>query len=295
MLIYAAPFVFVGIANPLFQLIDQFTFNRAMVSIGLAKETEYAFSVLNFESHKLVIIPVSLATAFSLTLVPSVTKAFVEKDRRDLIQQLNQTFQVMLFLTLPAVVGLSMLSEPVFTVFYEHKDLGTEVLRAYAPVAILFALFSVTAAILQGINEQRYTILSLLVGLLIKLSVNIPLIKLFETNGAVLATALGYTAAIMINLVVIKTYAKYPFKLVMRRSLLIVLFTVIMFLGTMVSYKVLVLFLSPASKAESLVIIGICGAIGAIIYFYLSYRTKLVYLLFGTRAEKLKQKLRLPF
>lgn len=294
-LIYAAPFVFVGIANPLFQLIDQLTFNRAMVSMGLAKETEYAFSVLNFESHKLVIIPVSLATAFSLTLVPSVTKAFIEKDRKDLNRQLNQTFQVMLFLTLPAVVGLSMLSEPVFTVFYEHKDLGTEVLRAYAPVAILFALFSVTAAILQGINEQRYTILSLLVGLLIKLSLNIPLIKLFETNGAVLATALGYTAAIMINLFVIRTYAKYPFKLVMRRSLLIILFTAIMFLGTMVSYKVLVLFLSPDSKLESLVIIGICGAIGALIYFYLSYRTKLVYLLFGTRAEKLKQKLRLPF
>ncbi len=56
-LIYAAPFVFVGIANPLFQLIDQLTFNKAMVSMGLAKQTDFALSVLNFESHKLVIIP----------------------------------------------------------------------------------------------------------------------------------------------------------------------------------------------------------------------------------------------
>jgi O-antigen/teichoic acid export membrane protein len=208
-LIYAAPFVFVGIANPLFQLIDQLTFNRAMVSIGLAKQTEFALSVLNFESHKLVIIPVSLTTAFSLTLVPSVTKAFVENDRKDLIRQLNQTFQVMLFLTLPAVIGLSLLAEPVYTVFYEHKELGTEVLRAYSPVAILFALYSVTAAILQGINEQRFTILSLLVGLFIKLSLNIPFIKMFETRGAVLATALGYTAAILINIYVIRKYAHY--------------------------------------------------------------------------------------
>ena len=49
--------------------------------------------------------------------------------------------------------------------------------------AILFALFSVTAAILQGINEQRFTVLSLLVGLLVKLSLNIPLMKLYETEG----------------------------------------------------------------------------------------------------------------
>lgn len=294
-LIYAAPFVFVGIANPLFQLIDQLTFNKAMVAIGLAKQTDYALSVLNFESHKLVIIPVSLATAFSLTLVPSVTKAFVEKDRKGLIHQLNQTFQVMLFLTLPAVVGLSMLSEPVFTVFYEHKELGTEVLRAYAPVAILFALYSVTAAVLQGINEQRFTVLGLLVGLLIKLSLNIPLIKVFETNGAVIATALGYSAAILINLVIIKTYAKYRFRFVFRRSLLIILFTFIMYIGTLVTYKVMILFLSPDSKVESLIIIGICAIVGAGIYFYLSYRSRLVYLLFGSRAEKVKQKLRLPF
>ena len=104
-ILYAAPFVFVGIANPLFQFIDQVTFNRAMVGIGLAKESDFAFSALNFYSHKLVIIPVSLATAFSLTLVPNITKTYVENNRQELRLQLNQTFQVLLFLTLPAAVG----------------------------------------------------------------------------------------------------------------------------------------------------------------------------------------------
>ena len=294
-ILYAAPFVFVGIANPLFQAIDQLTFNRAMSSIGLADQTDFAFSVLNFESHKLVIIPVSLATAFSLTLVPSVTKAFMEKDRKGLNRQLNQTFQVLLFLTLPAVIGLSILAEPVFTVFYEHKELGTEVLRAYAPVAILFALYSVTAAILQGINEQRYTIISLIVGLIIKLTLNIPLIKIFETTGAVLATALGYLAAILINMYVIKSQSKYPFKLVLRRGVLIILFTLLMFIGTELIYQLLLLFLSPESKAESLLIIAISAIVGAGIYIYLSYRSKLIYFLFGERAVTIKQKLRLPF
>jgi O-antigen/teichoic acid export membrane protein len=292
--LYAAPFVFVGIANPLFQAIDQFTFNRAMSSIGLADQTDFAFSVLNFESHKLVIIPVSLATAFSLTLVPSVTKAFIEKDRKELNRQLNQTFQVLMYLTLPAVIGLSLLAEPVFTVFYEHKELGTEVLRAYAPVAILFALYSVTAAILQGINEQRYTIYSLLVGLFLKLLLNIPLIKIFETKGAVFATAIGYLAAILINMYVIKTRANYPFRLVVRRGTLIVLFTFIMFIGTFLSYKLLLLFLSPESTFQSLLIIVISAMVGAGIYLYLSYRSKLIYFLFGDRAVKIKQKLKLP-
>jgi O-antigen/teichoic acid export membrane protein len=291
--IYAAPFVFVGIANPLFQLIDQFTFKMAMKSIGLGAIATDAFSILNFQSHKLVIIPVSLATAFSLTLVPSVTASFVENNVKNLNHQLNQTFQVLLFLTLPAVLGLSLLAEPFYTVFYEHVPLGTEVLRTYAPVAILFALFSVTAAILQGINEQKFTILSLLVGLLVKLSLNIPLIKLMETQGAIAATALGYTAAILINLYVIRKFAGYPFRFVWRRSLLIIIFSIVMILSASISYWLLTLFLSPESKLQAIIIIGVCALVGAVIYAYLGFKSNLVYFLFGDKAMKVKQKLRL--
>jgi O-antigen/teichoic acid export membrane protein len=292
-ILYAAPFVFVGIANPLFQFIDQVTFSLAMDSAGKGAIAESAFSILNFQSHKLVIIPVSLATAFSLTLVPTITKAFVEGSRTDLNRQLNQTFQVLLFLTLPAVLGLSLLAEPFYTVFYEHVPLGTEVLRTYAPVAILFALFSVTAAILQGINEQRFTILSLLVGLLIKLSLNIPLIKIMETEGAILATALGYCAAILINFIVIRKFANYPLRLVWRRSLLIIIFSIIMIILAGLTYWLLTLFLSPGSKIQSLLLIALPAIVGAAVYFYLGFRSKLVYFLFGERAVRIKEKLRL--
>lgn len=294
-LLYAAPFVFVGIANPLFQFIDMMTFTRAMTSIGIAKdEAVSAFSVLNFQTHKLVIIPVSLATAFSLTLVPSITKAFTENDRKGMRRQLDQTFQVLMYLTVPAALGMALLAEPMFTVFYSNNDLGTQVLMTYAPVAILFALYSVTAAILQGINEQRFTILSLLTGLLVKLSLNIPLVKLFETQGAVMATALGYTAAIVINMLVIKTFARYPMGFVARRITLIIVFSGLMAGVTLAFYEVLVQFLSPAAKFQSIVLIAISAMVGAAVYFYLGFRTKLVDRLFGDRVTKIKRKLRLP-
>src|SRR5690606_27706362 len=98
--VYAAPFIFVGLSGSLFQFIDQLTFIKTMAKIGLEDVAVSSFAVLNFQTHKLVIIPVSLATAFSLTLVPTITKAFVESDRTNLNHQLNQAFQVLLFLTL---------------------------------------------------------------------------------------------------------------------------------------------------------------------------------------------------
>ncbi|RKJ10745.1 polysaccharide biosynthesis protein, partial [Butyricicoccus sp. 1XD8-22] len=194
----------------------------------------------------------SLATAFALTIVPLVTESYVKNDKALMFRQLDQTFQVLLFITMPAAIGLALLAEPMYTMFYEFDEFGAQVLRIYAPVAILFALYSVTAAILQGINEQRFTVLSLLTGILVKLTFNIPLIKLFATEGAIYATALGYGVAIVINIIVIKKFAYYPFKLVYRRTLLIVIFNVMMAILVYAIYKGLLLFLTPESTFQSI-------------------------------------------
>ncbi|MBS4202516.1 putative polysaccharide biosynthesis protein [Lederbergia citrea] len=292
-IVYALPFVLVGIANPLFQFIDQITFNRAMAEAGKSAEALGSLGILNFTTHKLVIIPVSLATAFALTLVPLVTESYVKGDRQIMFRQLNQTFQVLLFITMPAAIGLALLAEPMYTAFYGYDEYGAQVLRTYAPVSILFALYAVTAAILQGINEQRYTILSLLTGLLVKLSLNIPLIKAFGTEGAVYATALGYTVSIMINFFVIKRFAYYPFKLVVRRSLLIIIFNVLMAVPVFFAYKGLLYLLSPETRMQSVLLIIVCAGIGGIVYAYLGLKSGLADRLFGDRLGKIKQKLRI--
>ncbi|TMU85974.1 polysaccharide biosynthesis protein [Bacillus sp. BHET2] len=290
---YSIPFIFVGLANPLFQLVDQITFNTAMDDIGNAKVSDHAFAVLNFYTHKLVIIPVSLATAFSMTLIPLITTSYTSGDRKTMRRNIDQTFQILLFLTVPAALGLALLAEPMYTMFYHSDALGTSILRSYAPVAILFALFAVTAAILQGIDEQKFTIFSLLVGLLLKLVLNIPLIRLFETQGAVLATTLGYVAAILINLYVIKKYARYQFGLIIRRTMFIGALNAIMAVVVLVLYTVLVKFLNPETGFQSILLVAICGGVGALVYFYLSLRSKLADRLFGDKITKIRSKLRI--
>lgn len=289
--ISAVPFIIVGIAIPLFQLVDMLTFNKTMASIGLAKEAEAFYAMLNFNSHKIVIIPVSFATAFSLTLVPLITRSFVNEDHTELRLQLNQTFQVLLYLTLPATLGIMILAEPMYTFFYGHNEIGANILFSYAPVAILFALFSVTAAILQGINRQKFTVLSLLIGLLLKMILNIPLIEAFQTNGSIYATSIGYGVAILINLLIIRYYAYYRYRLVYRRSLLIFIFAVIMGVVVYLSYRIFSLFIPVDNQITALILIGICAVIGAVVYFYLSIKSRLIYFLFPDQVKKLKQRL----
>ncbi|PLS14926.1 cell division protein [Bacillus sp. M6-12] len=293
-LLYSIPFVFVGIAMPLFQLVDVFTFNRAMGSIGLGGDVaDRAFGILNVQAQKLVVIPMTLATAFSMGLVPAITKAFAAEKMDTFSTQMNQAFQILLFLTIPAVVGMALLASPVYSAFYGYSEIGAKVLEAYAPVAILFALFSVTAAVLQGINQQKFTVLSLLVGLLIKLSVNIPLIKALETEGSVYATALGYLAACLINMYVIYYFTGYSYSLVLRRTLLMGIFAGIMAAFVLGAEKLLGLVLNLHHQGQAVIVITICAGIGALVYFAFSLKSKLAHRLFGSRIESFQKKLKL--
>jgi O-antigen/teichoic acid export membrane protein len=289
--LYAAPFVFVGLAMPLYQLVDQFTFNHAMANIGLGKISEHAYSIFNMWAQKIVIIPVTLATSFSLTLIPTITKAYVERDRQSLRKYLNQTFQVVMFLTLPAVVGMALLAGPVYAAFYSYDPLGEQVLRWYAPTAILFALFSVTAAMLQGINQQRFSVVSLTMGLFVKLLLNTFLITKFATIGAILATMSGYLVSVIFNLWIIKKYTKYRYQFVIRRTIFIGILTALMSIFVAIVQLLLKSMLHyRGGTVESIVIVAIGAIIGAGVYFFFSDRFGLLASLFGDRFAFLRRR-----
>lgn len=285
LLTYAGPFVFVGMAIPLYQLVDEFTFNRAMESIN--KGGEYAhqlFSIFNMYGHKLIMIPVSLATAFGLTLVPTITESFTEHNTKLLNKQISQALQIIVFLTLPAVMGLSILAGPSIGSLFSVDiiDIGEGIIRYYAPIALFFALFTVTSAILQGINQQRFAVYSMLGGLLLKLTLNIPLIKLFEIYGAITATGIGFLFSILFNFWVIKKYASFRYQFFVRRSLLILLFVGIMvavvgfvkyLLGFFVQYE--------DGRGQSIIVLAVSIVLGAAVYLWMSIQSNLAEMIIG--------------
>ena len=286
---YALPIVFLGVANPLFQFVDLLTFNRAMDAAGNIPETDL-LGILNLTAHKLVLIPVMLATGFSMALIPLITKYFTLNEHKSLTRTLDQSFQMIIFLTLPAVVGMTLLSDELYHIFYEQSKIGSEILSHYLPAAILFALFPVTASILQGINQQKWIVLNLMIGLLLKLSLNIPLIKMFETDGAIAATIIGYSVAIAMNIGVIMVTMNYRSSMVVRRIMLILLINAVMAAVVLLALAGLDLFIGMDSKIQSIIRILIVGGIGGAVYGFISLRTGIAQKIFGERLTKYTRK-----
>lgn len=285
LLTYSLPYVFVSLAIPLYQYVDQFTFNRAMVAAGQKEIAESMNGIVQSYVPKLVMIPVSLATAFGLTLVPTITRSFVNKDYNVLQKQIDQTYQTIMFLVLPASVGLMALAGPAYTFFFgtDASDAGGNVLLYYAPVALLFSFFTVNGAILQGINKQKYAVLSLLFGLIVKIVVNVPFILMFHEIGSVLATALGYIVSLVYMFALIQKHAKYNYSEFIKRSVLILIFVAIMGISVKIVATVIGLFTTPGRfSATVITIIG--AAVGGLIYFIITYRSSLLEKVMGARV-----------
>ncbi|AKP79835.1 MULTISPECIES: putative polysaccharide biosynthesis protein [Priestia] len=285
LLTYSLPYVFVSLAIPLYQYVDQFTFNRAMVAAGQKEIAESMNGIVQSYVPKLVMIPVSLATAFGLTLVPTITRSFVNKDYNVLQKQIDQTYQTIMFLVLPASVGLMALAGPAYTFFFgtDASDAGGNVLLYYAPVALLFSFFTVNGAILQGINKQKYAVLSLLFGLIVKIVVNVPFILMFHEIGSVLATALGYIVSLVYMFALIQKHAKYNYSEFIKRSVLILIFVAIMGISVKIVSVVIGLFTTPGRfSATVITIIG--AAVGGLIYFIITYRSSLLEKVMGARV-----------
>ncbi|MBD1380195.1 putative polysaccharide biosynthesis protein [Metabacillus arenae] len=284
---YAGPFVFVGLAIPIYNYIDTNTFNKAMIDGGHGDKAVSLFSIVVFYIPKLIMIPVSLATAFGLTLVPTITKSFTKRNLKLVNHYIDQALQIIMFFVLPAVVGLIVLAGPAYTLFFEYKEEGVSLLQLYAPVALLFSFFTVSAAILQGINKQKLAVFCLLFGILLKLSLNAPLITMFQGAGSILATAIGFIGSIIYSFAMIKKHAKYQFKRFFKRSIFMAILALFMGLLVSVTHSILGIFIQyQDGRLQSAIILLVAIGAGAIAYLYLAYRSHLIERLFGDRFSR---------
>lgn len=226
-----------------------------------------------------------------MALIPVITSYYAKRDQNGITRSLDQTYQIMLFLTIPIVIGLMVLSNEFYHFLYQESEVGAAVLMSYAPVAVLFGLYTVTAAILQGIDRHKWIVFTSLLGLLFKLALNIPLIKEFQTNGAILATAIGYTIAVGVNILIISKTLGYRSKMVFRRLILIVILNAIMLVAVFATIKGLTAISPAGGKMHAFLYILICTIVGGAIYGYLSFKVGLAQKLFGDRLTRLANKL----
>ncbi len=278
---YSLPFVIAGLTIPIYQNIDTFTINKLFQSIGYSlNEAEIINSVIGL-AQILVLVPVSLATAFGMSLIPGITTSFVSGKMEEVHNKITQTIQILLFFTLPAGMGLCLLGKPVYIMLFgldTSPQLGGQILQWYALAAVVFALFTVTTAIMQGINKQKKVIIGIGVGIVVKISLNVLLVPDFKELAPILATYCGFSVSVLYNVYVIKKAIHFHVKPLIQSLIPMTGIVIVMSLAVLgVKYSIDILLSNEWGTNSHARISSILSIVtGILVYLGLGRNLKLV-------------------
>ena len=208
---YAIPVVFVGLSITIFQTIDTFSINKILLMKGNSLgEAEIVNSIVALV-QKIVVLPLVFSIALSMSLIAYVTQSYEARNNTEVRHWINKSIRVNLFFVLPSTIGLLMLSGPIYAAVFgtTYAREGGETLMFYAFTPLMFSFYSITAAILQGMNKTKILLSTLAIGIAIKLITNYPLVLLLDGSGTAISTYMSFIVMLVIQMVVIQKEAKY--------------------------------------------------------------------------------------
>ncbi len=297
---YALPFIMIDVFKSCYDFIDMVTLVKTMVNdIGYTTvQAENVMSVISTWGNKINMIIVSISTGMIISLIPNLTSASVKGDKKDVNLKINQTLKVLLFISVPMTIGLSLLSVPVWNVFYGSKSAyGADILKYFVFVALIISSYTALVSIVQVLKYYKEVLISLVVGVALKLGLNVFLINLFfklgfvPVYGSITATIIGYSVGIILCLFFLKKKCDVKYSDTLK-----ILWKIALANLTMIVVILLFKFIIPMSVTSRLLnipVIIVYTLLGAGTYFLVSCKLNLFDEVFGKEfMDKIMNKIK---
>ncbi len=274
---YAIPFIIIDLIRSAQSIIDTLTVVNTMARLGLSSIAETTIAILNVWASKLNMIVVSFALGITISLIPNLASSFAIKDMSDVDNKINQSLQLILLISIPMAVGLSILSRPVWIIFYGYDAFSINLFKIYVLQAVTFSIFSILIDTAQTLNYSKLSLGTLFASFITKAIFNIPIMYLFHKfqfgvqYAPVVLNLIIHMFAIIVLMYNINKKYKVKYYKTIYNFLKILLSTSIM----IVILKIVHLFypISSFTKKAAFIEIVIYSLIGGFTYIFVTYRS----------------------
>lgn len=152
-------------------------------------------------------LPSSLMVALTASVIPYLSAALVRKDAVGAKAVVNSSYRVTALLAFPMGLGLWALSTPIMGLLYPRYDaeLGGSLLAVLGISALFVCLMLVSNSILQAHGRVHVSIVTMLIGGVIKIALNYRLVAIPEINihGAPIGTLCCFATVAILNMAIV--------------------------------------------------------------------------------------------
>lgn len=174
----------------LLQLIDSFTLYNGLVQSGISPAAARSIKGVYDRGQPLVQLGMVVATAFSSSLLPTLTTSVIERKTNDFNHIAKSFLRITTTIAAAATVGMIVLTPYLNHTLFGDKE-GNVTIAIYVVSVFAASLIGAVNAIFQSRNQHRLAFVGLLLGLVVKSVLNTPLVVLLGTAGSSLGTVLA--------------------------------------------------------------------------------------------------------
>lgn len=159
----------------------------------------------------LTTMPIAIASALSVSMVPSIVNSFTKKDNNLVKSKIDMAIRFTMIIAFPCGIGLSVLGGPINILLFPstgYVDLTTKMMIMGVFPVVAFSLSTISNAILQGIDRLNVPIINSGISLIIHLILLPVLLIVFKFD--IYSVAIGdFTFAMIICLLNARSIKKY--------------------------------------------------------------------------------------
>lgn len=244
-------------------ILDSGVFGNICSHVFNMAEKEYAsmYGVYSGSYKLITTAPIAVASALSSAIIPSIIRSVIEGNRKMTHKKIESSMRLTMIVTIPAGVGLAVLAGPILNLLFnlERMEEATAIMRLAPFTVVVFAMSTISNAVLQGIDKMKTPIINAAISMVIHYIVLALMLIIGKPNlyAVVIGDIVFGLVVCILNAVAVYRYIGYRQE-IFKTFILPVLASVIMGLAAMGVYKAL--FLLIKNNAVSC-IFAICVAV----------------------------------
>ena len=191
-------------------ILDQTIFNNILAGQGYSNEQyNTIYGIYSGKFYVLMNVPLVLASSLAPSVVPALSAAMVNGDFREAKIKVRTVMRYTMIITIPCAVGLAALASPImYLVFNDRNQLPAGIMQAGSLMIVLFAISTVSTAVLQGMSRMKDPVRNSAIALVVHILALVLFLKQFRLNiyGVVYANTLFAFVICVLNSMSIKRH-----------------------------------------------------------------------------------------
>lgn len=156
-----------------------------------------AVSWLDF-AFRLMYLPIGLfGVSIATAATPAISRLVAQQDYAQIRRTLAGALGLMMFLNLPATVGLIVLARPIIAVIFEHgrftaadTDATTAALQFYAIGLVGYSIVRIISPTFYALGRSRIPVLVSASSVIVNIALNVTLVRVLGYKGLALGTSM---------------------------------------------------------------------------------------------------------